>query len=127
MVDSENVVLFGLNLGAAGNTKEQLGYLLDENFQVFTSAAVAKNPVGRAKQALEWMEGRVDRVFVHPDVPNFTCAGFEDIMKALNVFLQSRKTAGLVIAEANPDHEPGATMTRQLVDAVVKYLAARRG
>lgn len=139
VLDSENAVLFGLNLGAAGNTKEQLGYLLDENFQVFTSAAVAKDPVGRAKQALEWMEARVDRILVHLDVdsidgsmwplanvPNFTGAGFEDIMKAVEVFLQSRKVGGLVIAEVNPDHDPGATMTAQLVDAVVSYLAARR-
>lgn len=49
MVNSDNVVLFGLNMGAAGNTKEQLGYLLDENFQVFTSAAVIQDLVRRAK------------------------------------------------------------------------------
>lgn len=139
VVNNENVILFGLNLGAAGNTKEHLGYLLDENFQVFTSAAVAKEPERRAKQALDWMEKRVDHIIVHLDVdsidaslyplanvPNFTGAAFEAIMKALEVFLGSEKAAALVIAEVNPDHDPGAKMTERLVDEVTGYLASRR-
>lgn len=139
VVDSGNIVLFGLNTGAPGNTKDQLGYLLDEDFKGFTSAAVAKEPVARAKQALEWLEERVDYVVVHLDVdaidgsvfplanvPNFTGAGFAAVMAALEVFLQSEKAAGLVVAVVNPDHDPGAEMTGRLVGEVVRLLAARR-
>lgn len=139
VVDSGNVVLFGLNVDTAGNTKEQLGYLLDEDFKVVTSAAVAKDPVGRAKQALKWLEDRVDYIVVHLDVdaidvfwyplaniPNFSGAGFEAVMAALEVFLGSEKAAALVVAEVNPDHDPGAKMMERLVDEIVKFLSARR-
>lgn len=81
----------------------------------------------------------VDYIVVHLDVdaiggslyplanvPNFTSAGFEAIMAALEVFLQSEKAARLVIAEINPGHDPSAEMTRRLVDGVVPFLGARR-
>lgn len=134
-----NVVLFGINTGAAGNTKEQMGYLLDEGFQVFTSAAVAREPERRARQALKWLEEQVDHIIVHLDVdsidaglyplanvPNFTGTGFEDVMRALEIFVGSQKTKSLVVAEVNPDHDPGARMTERLVDKVVEYLAERK-
>lgn len=140
VVDAGNLVLFGLNVGAAGNTKEQLGDLLDGNFRVVTSHAVAAEPVRRAEESLAWLEDRVDAIVVHLDVdaidaglfplanvPNFTGAGFEAVMGALGVFLGSAKAVGLVVAEVNPDHDPGAAMTGRLVAEVVKYLGARRG
>lgn len=139
VVDSESAVLFGLNMGHAGNTKEQLGFLLDGSFQVFSSGAVAADPGGRAKQALQWLEDNVDYVMVHLDVdaidgcmfplaniPNFTGAEFEAVMAAVEVFLGSEKVVGLTVAEVNPDHDPEAKMTTRLVDRIVKYLSRRR-
>src|SRR5450756_2438624 len=40
VVDSSNVVLFGLNVVSAVPTRQHLGYLLDNGFRVFTSGTV---------------------------------------------------------------------------------------
>ena len=60
VVDSNNFVLFGLNSALQSNRRDQLGYLFDEGYRVFTSTAIAKDLVGRAKQVLIWLEEGVD-------------------------------------------------------------------
>ena len=99
---------------------------------------VARQPVDRAEEALEWLQDRVDHILVHLDVdvidaslfplanvPNRTGVDFDKIMQAVNVFISSEKACGLVIAEVNPDHDPGLKMTNRLVDEVVKILKAK--
>lgn len=139
VVDAGNVVLFGLNVGNHSNARSQLGCLFDEGYRVFTSAAVAEDPVGRAELALKWLEGRVDHILVHLDVdaidaslfplanaPQRTGAGFKEVMRAVRVFLGNEKVIGLTVAEVNPDHDPGLEMTSRLVDKVVDILRERR-
>ena len=133
VVDNSNAVIFGINSENQSNKRSQLGYFFDEGYRIVTSAAIAKDPVRRAKQALEWLEERVDRIVVHLDVdsidatifplanlPQYTGAGFPEIMSAVKVFLSSKKTAALVIAEVNPDHDPGLKMTNRLVNELVE-------
>ncbi|KAJ9605670.1 hypothetical protein H2200_009519 [Cladophialophora chaetospira] len=135
VVDSSNIVLFGLNIDAPVNKRGHLGYLFDNNFRVATSQSVQKNPTKAAAAALEWMEDQVDYVFVHLDVdvidpglfplahlPNWTGLSFEAAMTALKAFLRSEKVVGLSVAEVNPDHDPGLKMTKQLVDNIVDGL-----
>jgi len=137
-VDSSNVVLFGLNSSSPANKRDHLGYLFNENYRVFTSSAVALDATRRAKEALSWLEERVDYILVHLDVdvidpglfplgnvPNWTGANFPEIMTALKIFLASKKALGLTIAEVNPYHDPGLKMTGRLVDEVVAGLKAR--
>lgn len=138
VVDSSNAVLFGLNTALQGNTRSQMGFLMDEGYRVFTSAAVAKDPVHRAKQALSYLEERVDYIFVHLDVdaidatafplaniPNRTGAGFEQVMAAMKIFLSSPKACGICVAEVNLDHDPGLKMTEMLIDNLVEGLKGR--
>ena len=135
VVDSSNSVIFGLNAALQSNTRSQLGFLMDEGYRVFTSAAVAKDPALRAKQALSYLEERVDYIFVHLDVdaidattfplaniPNRTGAGFEQVMTAMKIFLGSPKLCGLCVAEVNVDHDPGFKMSTMLIDELVKGL-----
>lgn len=139
VVDGSNVVLFGLNSSSPANKRDHLGYLFDENFRVATSSAVALDAIGRAREALSWLEERVDHILVHLDVdvidpglfplgnvPNWTGVKFPEIMTALNIFLASDKALGLMIAEVNPDHDPGLKMTERLVDKVVAGLKERQ-
>jgi len=101
---------------------------------------VAHDAISRAKEALEWLESRVDVIFVHLDVdvidpgefplgnvPNWTGLAFQPEMEAMKVFLQSQKAVGLGIAEVNPDHDPGLNMTKRLVDEVVDGLSRKLG
>lgn len=130
--DAENTVLFGLNAALQGNTREQMGWLFDEGFRVFTSLAVARDPKGSARRALEWLEERVDVFLLHFDVDaidatlfplaniaNRTGVGFEGVMEAVRVFLASGKCGGLCIGEVNPTHDPDGVMVKMLVDELV--------
>jgi arginase len=111
---------------------------VDEGYRVFTSSAIAKEPERRAKQALEFLEDRVDYFLVHLDVdaidpiryplaniPNRTGAEFSQIMAAMKVFLGSKKACGLVTAEVNPDHDPGLVMLNELIAELVEGLKGR--
>lgn len=138
--DSSNTVLFGTNMSFAGNKPEHFTYLFDNGFKVVSSASVARAPEERAREALRYLEERVDVIMVHLDVdsidprefplahvPNYTGVGFEEMMRALRVFVASDKIGGLTIAEVNPDHDPGLGMVERLTDEVVGMLAARDG
>ena len=140
VVDSSNIVLFGLNIATPASAKrEHLAYLFNEEFRVITSAAVEADPVLRAKQALKWFEDQeIDTILVHLDVdsidagqfplanvPNYTGASFESIMKAVKECLKHDRVAGLVVAEVNPDHDPGLSMTKRLVNELVSAFESR--
>ena len=138
VAESNNSVLFGLNATLQGNTRSNMGFLMDEGYRVFTSAAIAKDPVRRAKQALDYLEDKVDYIFVHFDVdaidatafplaniPNRTGAGFEQVMAAMKIFLSSPKVCGVCVAEVNVDHDPGLKMTKLLIDELVQGLKGR--
>ena len=92
-----------------------------------------------ATAALTFLEERVDVIVVHLDVdsidprmfplanvPNYTGIDFDQMMQALGVILGSEKVGGLVIAEVNPDHDPGLKMTKQLVGVIVAGLKEAR-
>ncbi|PVH73442.1 Arginase/deacetylase [Cadophora sp. DSE1049] len=138
VVDSSNAVLFGLNSSSPANKRDHLGYLFNENYRVITSSAVAVDAAGRAKEALSWLEERVDYILVHLDVdvidpglfplgnvPNWTGVKFPEIMTAMRISLESEKAVGFTIAEVNPDHDHGLRMTERLVDEVVAGLKVR--
>lgn len=139
VVDAQSLVLFGLNAAAAGNTKEQMAFLLDGSFKVLTATAVSGDPLGRAREALSYLEARTDVIFVHLDVdaidagmfplanvPNFSGLGFEAVMGAVGVFLGSGKVRGLCVGEVNPDHDPKGEMVGMLVERLVQGMSGRR-
>ncbi|CAM1509740.1 Fc.00g000750.m01.CDS01 [Cosmosporella sp. VM-42] len=136
--DASNTVLFGTNMSFSGNKNDHFTYLFDNNYTVISSASVAREPEQRAKRALEYLEDKVDVIVVHLDVdaidpqmfplanvPNFTGVTFEQMMRALKIFMGSEKVEGLTIAEVNPDHDPGLQMVERLTDNIVGMLAAR--
>jgi arginase family enzyme len=138
--DASNTVLFGINMSLAGNTDEHFAYLFDHNYKVVSSASVARDPENRAREALRYLEDRVDIIIVHLDVdsidpqmfplanvPNFTGVTFETMMRALKVLLSSEKVGGLTVAEVNPDHDPGLEMVEKLTGQIVGMLASRKG
>lgn len=138
--DASNTVLFGTNMSFPGNKPEHFAYLFDNNYKVVSSASAAREPEKRAREALRYLEDRADVIMVHLDVdsidprmfplanvPNYTGVSFEEMMRALKVFLGSEKVGGLTIAEVNPDHDPGLEMIKRLADQVVEFLAARSG
>jgi arginase family enzyme len=137
VVDSSNIVLFGLNMNSEANKRGHLGYLFDNNLRVVTSDSVQRAPIESAQAALRWLEERVDYIVVHLDVdvidpgqfplcnvPSWTGLGFEETMAAVKVFLKSEKCTALSLAEVNPDHDPGLEMTERLVNEIVDGLSS---
>lgn len=137
--DASNTVFFGTNMALAGNTRGHFGYLFDKNYKLVTSTSVSADPEQRAREALEYLEERVDIILVHLDVdaidpgefplanlPNYTGVTFQQMMRALGVFVRSPKVQGLSVAEVNPDHDPELRMTEQLTKEIVNMLAERR-
>lgn len=136
--NASNMILFGTNMSFSGNKPEHFAYLFDNNYKVVSSASVSREPEQRAKEALEYLNDNVDIIMVHLDVdaidpqmfplanvPNFTGVKFEEMMRALRIFLASEKVGGLTLAEVNPDHDPGLKMVERLTEEVVGMLAAR--
>jgi arginase len=53
VVDSSNIILFGLNVDSPVPTRQHLGYLLDNAFRVFTSDKVRGAAAEQATAALK--------------------------------------------------------------------------
>ncbi|PVI01835.1 alpha/beta-hydrolase [Periconia macrospinosa] len=133
VVTNANIFLFGTNI-ASVNNPDHISYLFDNNFRVITSKAVQNAPVDRAREALQWMEDRVDAIVVHLDVdvidpgtfplsnvPNWTGLEYENCLDAVRVFLGSAKLAAV-------DMLPCAqSSSYQLLDALSKLLIACGG
>ncbi|KAH6654501.1 hypothetical protein BKA67DRAFT_517852 [Truncatella angustata] len=137
--DASNMVLFGTNMANPGNKPEHFAFLSENGYKVISSTSVAREPEKHAREALKYLEEKVDVVMVHLDVdsidprmfplanvPNFTGVEFEQMMRALKVITTSEKVGGLTIAEVNPDHDPGLEMISRLTDEVVAMLAVRQ-
>lgn len=99
-----------------------------------------RGPKQRAKEALQCLESRVDVIMVHlnadaidpllfllANLPNFSGVTFEQIMRALKIFLASERLGGLTVAEVNPDHHPRLRIVERLAGKIVDMLAARGG
>ena len=137
--DAGNMIFFGTNMANPENRPEHFGYLFDLSFKVISSKAVASQPETAARTALAYLQSMVHVIFVHLDVdsidprlfslanvPNFTGVGFDTMMRALSVLLHSPKVCGLMVAEVNPDHNPGNGMVTRLTNSIVGMLASRR-
>lgn len=136
--DASNTVLFGINMSLPRNNREHFACLFENDYKIIGSASSAHAPEERARVALKYFEERVDTILAHFDVdsvdpsmfplanvPNFTAVTFEQMIRALRVFVGSRQVGGLTIAEVNPDYDPGLEMVERLTNQVVEMLAAR--
>lgn len=137
--DETNMVFFGTNLSHPGNKNEHVTFLADRGFEVVSSADVVRDAEGAAYRALASLTNSVDVILVHLDVdaidprkfplanvPNFTGVEFEQMMSALGTFMECEKVCGLVIAEVNPDHDPGLGLVERLMERVVGMLEKRK-
>lgn len=136
LVTNENIVLFGFD--PAQLLAEHWTFLAESQFKIITRPTVSEEPRARAEEALRWLESRVDKVLIHFDVdvidsgmfplanyPHYEGLRFREAMDVMEVLVQSRKLAGLVITEVNPNNDPYGLMVKALVDGLVKAFEAR--
>ncbi len=138
LMAQEDIVLFGYNAEA--------GWIDGAEIEVLAQCRMTKYPVSQvrgtakeaAKEALAQIENKADSILVHfdvdvidfvdfpvADVPHYEGLGFDEAMSALDVFVASRKLAGLVITEFNAHRDANGMLARRFVDAVAKALEER--
>jgi arginase len=133
----EQVVLFGFS-PAELDTKEWTE-LVSRHLYADPAPAVRADPAGRARAALAYLERRVDSYLVHLDVdvlhtglfplanfPHFAGLTLDQVSAGLSEFTGGEKFGGLVITEANPDHDLDGQLIRTLAQVVTGALAPRQ-
>lgn len=136
LVTPENMVVFGFD--PIQPKLEHWVYMLENGFKAFTRPTVREDPVGTAKKAIEWLEDRVDIIFLHFDTdvidaaefplanfPHYAGLSADEALAAADVFLQSKKLRGMVVTEVNPNNDPDGRMVAKLVDGLVEGFARR--
>ena len=128
------VVLFGFD--PAELDTGQWTELVSRHLYAVPAPAVRTDPAGQARQARAYLERRTDSYLVHLDVdvlhtglfplanfPHFAGLTLDQVRVCLSEFTRGEKFGGLVITEANPDHDPDGQLIRTLAGELAKALA----
>ena len=137
LITPQNIVLFGFD--PLQPATEHWSFLLEKGFKAFTQPTVQHNPVESTKEAISWLNERVDVIFVHFDVdvidsgqfplanyPHYNGLGIDQAMAVLDQVLSSPKVKSLTITEVNPNNDPAGVMVQRIVDGVVHGMARRQ-
>src|ERR1019366_6717850 len=112
-------------------------FLADAGISYQEGPALAADPVGVAKRALDAVTARSEPLVVHLDVDvvdsgdlplgNFPHYGsgvlLEDVVTCLGTLLAHESVAGLVLTEVNPTHDGDGTLIRRYLDGLISALA----
>lgn len=134
-----DIALFGYNPDAGSIDAAEAEVLRQSRMMKYPASEIRGIARQSATDALSQLENRVDSVLVHldvdvidfddfpaGDVPHSHGLSFADAMSALEVFVVSRKLAGLVITEFNAHRDPEGVLASRLVESVTKALQMRR-
>src|ERR1039457_5941083 len=112
-------------------------FLADAGVSYQEGPALAADPVGVAKRALDAVMARSDPLVVHLDVDvvdsgdlplgNFPHYGsgvlLEHVVGCLGTLFAHESVAGLVLTEVNPTHDGDGTLIRRYLDGLISALA----
>lgn len=125
--------LFGFDPGEldAGQWLE----IVSKGLHATPAPMVRQDPSARATDALARMEASAGSFLVHFDLdvldtgrfplanfPHFAGLHLEEVAACLQQFCRSPRSAGLVVTEVNPNHDPDGALLDQLVEALCTVL-----
>jgi arginase len=136
LLQESHLVYFGYNVSAGGIDPPELSALERSAALRFPVDTVREDPIAAASEAVEALEGRVERILVHfdldvadtpaVDVAHSNGLPLESTVEALKVFIRSPKCAGLVVTEFNPALDVDGSVARRLAAHLAETLSAAR-
>jgi arginase len=137
LLRADQVVLFGFS--PAELDSGQWTELASRHLYAAPAPAVRADPAGQARAALAYLARRTAAYLVHFDVdvlhtglfplanfPHFAGLTLDQVSAGLGEFTGGEKFGGLVITEANPDHDLDGQLIRTLAQVVTGALAPRQ-
>ena len=137
LIGPDNIVRLGFD--PILPSTEHWMYLLENGYKAFTRPTVKADPVRCAKEALAWLKGRVDVIYVHFDVdvidsgefplanfPHYAGISVAQAMSVLEEVLQEPTVKGFTLTEFKPNNDPNDSMVKRLVDGVVQGMKLRK-
>ena len=135
LLQESHLVYFGYNVSAGGIDPPELSALERSAALRFPVDIVREDPIAAANEAVEALEGRVERILVHfdldvADTPAVDAHSnglpLESTIEVLMVFMASPKCAGLVVTEFNPVLDVDGSVARRLAAHLAETLSAAR-
>lgn len=132
LLTEEALVFLGYNAAGGGIDPHELSALARSSLLALPAERLREDPEGTAREALTTLEERVDHILLHfdvdvtdtqaVDVPHRGGVPLDATMAALRVLTASRKLAGLVVTELNPELDPTGATVRLLADQLAEIL-----
>lgn len=132
----ENIALFGLNLASGYVDPPEIEFLKSSSIVQFSMETIRDSGVeSAARQALETLKSKVDKIFVHfdvdvinvgdmpaADVPHPNGLTFNEAARALKIFAQSDSFLGMEVTEFNANKDPDHRLATRLTELITSTL-----
>ncbi|MDH5565152.1 MAG: arginase family protein [Myxococcales bacterium] len=139
LLEERAVTLFGYSAQAGGIDPVEIERLRDTEMAKYPLEEIRGDVRAAATRALRALESEVEHILMHfdvdvvdvgdfpaVDVPHKPGLRLTQVQEALDVFLASRKTVGLVVTEFNAKSDADGTLARQLNDTIRRAIRQRR-
>lgn len=135
LMAEEDIVMFGYNAEAGAIDAVEIEVLQQCQMTKYPVSQIRGKARESARAALSQIESKTNSILVHFDVDVVDAAdfpagdvlhphglSFDETMSALDVFIASPKSAGLVITEFNAERDKDGTLAQRFVNRVIKTL-----
>lgn len=132
----ENIALFGLNLASGYVDPPEIEFLESSSIVQFSTKTIRNAGVeSAARQALEALKSKADKMFVHfdvdvidvgdmpaADVPHSNGLTLNEAARALKIFAQSDSFVGMEITEFNAEKDRDNRLANKLTELIISTL-----
>lgn len=132
----ENIAIFGLNLASGYVDPPEVKFLESSSILQFPTETIRRVGVETAaRQALDLLKSKVDKIFVHfdvdvidgedmpaADVAHSGGLTFDEALKALKIFVRCNSFIGMEITEFNVNKDRDNQLATKLADFIVSAL-----
>jgi arginase len=132
----ENIAMFGLNLASGYVDPPEIKFLERSSILQFSTETIRRVGVeSTARQALDLLKSKVDKIFVHfdvdvidgedmpaADVSHSSGLTFDEALKALKIFVRCNSFIGMEITEFNVNKDRDNQLATKLAEFIASAL-----